>query len=251
MTKTDDFSKVVSTLMEAVTLEANGTLKVVNQKAMDTADELLGSLIVEMARDWWAQLESTEESLAGMADEISFSELNADPSHVTATPIKTAAKPASVSATMEAALGGPEFDLRGIFEMAEDEFDGAPVDGDEGYDDLLRGDDDAGVGDGAPVDGDDELDSDDDLDAMGAQGGDDLELGSTTDLDLDGGFDFSFLDDQSDDLGGDFGGEPDGDLGGDFGGEQGDDLGGEFNAGFEDGEYPSDDDEQSDELAPQ
>lgn len=237
MTKTDNFRDVISKMIEAVTLDDKGNLTVVNKTAMAEADELLNQLVVETARNWWAQLESAEDSLANMADEISFAELNTDPSHM-ATPAIKSPKPMAAAPAMEAALGGPEFDLRGIFEMTEDDGDMGPRDGDDGYDDLMRGDDEAGIGDSAPTDGELDLDGGDELDAMGDDGmGDDF---GASDDGLDGGgdgeFDFSFLDDQGDDFDGD-------DLGSDFGGDQGDgdlggdDLGGEFG-----------DDDQGDDL---
>lgn len=217
MNKTDLFRKFVPMMMEAVTLDAKGNLKVINEAAMAKSEDLLSQVITETAREWWAQLESAEDSLANMADEISFSELNADPSHVASAPLPPKKTGKSSSQTLESLLGGKDFNFGKIFEMAEDGH-GDNLDGDEQYDDLMRGDDEAGIGHDGPIDddgdnlgqGDSDFGADDQGDKFGDDSGFDDDLG-----DNDTEFDFSFLDDDtsSDDMD-NFGDDQEGD---DFG----------------------------------
>lgn len=207
------FHEVVTKMLEAVTLDDSGKeMRVLDESKFAEADELLHELIVEKAREWWAQLESAEGALSAMHDEIDFSEMNADSSHV-ASPaltmdVDTGAD--KVPATLESVMGENDFDLESIFETEDDEDKddldemghygeaGNDVeDGDEGFDDMMRGDDEEGLGDDGPV-GDDMGDmDDDDMDAMG--GDDDMMPGGDDDMDVDGEFDFSFLDDDMDD----------------------------------------------------
>jgi len=168
-------------MMESVTLDNDGNMQIIDEAGDAEAKELLSQLVLETARGWWSQMESAENSLADMSDEISFSEMNADPSHV-----NTADLPLE-EPTVESLLMDENFNLDSILEM-DDNF--GPEDGDENFDDMMRGDDDAGIGDDAPMD--DELDVDDgEMDALG--GGDE-------ELPDDGDFDFSFLDDDENDV---------------------------------------------------
>lgn len=206
MTKSNLFRDVISKMMESVTLDNDGQLKVLNEESMSEADDLLNQMVVETARDWWAQLESAEDSLADMADEISFNELNADPSHV-GSPALDLDKDEGPEGdmqnvdTMESLLGKDDFDLNSIFEgFREDEDDDIGMDdGDDDFSDLMRGDDDKGLGDSGPM-GDDGME-DDGMDAIG--GNDDIDMGDDDidmdDDDMDMGdedeFNFDFLDD--------------------------------------------------------
>jgi len=259
MPKSNKFRDAVANMMEAVTLDENGETKIINQEALDRADALINEMIIESAREWWTQLESAEDSLASMSDEISFADLNADSSHIE-TPALAVDVPddPAVPATMESVLGEEEFNLDSIFEMdsydrpmMDDSGDPEMGDGDEQYDDLLRGDDEEGIGDDTPM-GDDMSDEygGDDPDAMGTDnGGDDMgDLGGDP---MGGGaeeFDFSILDDEG--MGDLEGGD---DMGGDpmMGGDDepmdepmpGDPEGGEydaFDADADNGEEPTD-----------
>lgn len=258
MSKVTKFSEVVSKMMEAVTIGKDSKdIEVLDESAMSEAEELLNQIIVETARDWWAQLESAEDSLADMSDEISFSELSADSSHVGSPALDVSAGAADdAPASLESMLESEEFDLDSIFEMADDDEDEdadekveegmhyedgeefGPDDGDDQFDDLMRGDDESGLGDDG-MDGELDMGDDDDMDAIG--GGD--EFGADDgmmDDDLGGDFDFDFLDDD----GADFGdGEPEGDD--EFGPMGDDDDMEEMN--HLDGVRESDDDEDEDD----
>ncbi len=215
MPKSNKFRDAVANMMEAVTLDENGETKVINQEALDRADALINEMIIESAREWWSQLESAENSLADMSDEISFADMNADSSHV-ATPalavdVAGDTPGEELPATMESVLGEEEFNLDSIFEMdgydrpmMDDAGDSDMEDGDENYDDLLRGDDEEGIGDDTPASDDmgDEFGGGGDMDAMGSNG--DEFGGDDMGVDPEGGaeeFDFSILDDEG--MGGD------------------------------------------------
>ncbi len=214
MSNTAMFRESVSKMMDSVTLDAKGNLKVLDEKKMAEAEELLNQMVVETSRNWWAQLESAEDSLANMSDEISFADMSADTSHVNTPRVPGKAKPAAAAPaapTLESMLKGKDFDFSSIFEGAgfPMEDDGAedfgPADGDEEFDDLQSGNDPEGLGDAGPMDDDGD---DGDLDAIGDDGmGDDLGGDDDLGADLgDGEFDFSFLDDDDsavDDLGDD------------------------------------------------
>jgi hypothetical protein len=128
MTKTKKFSTIIMKMMESNTLDDAGNMQVIDEAGDAEAQELLGQLVLETARDWWAQMESTEDSLAAMSDEISFSEMNADPSHVTSPDLDID------NSTVESMLMGEDFNLDSILEMDEDEF--GPSDGDDDFDDM-------------------------------------------------------------------------------------------------------------------
>ena len=213
MSNTAMFRESVSKMMDSVTLDAKGNLKVLDEKKMAEAEELLNQMVVETSRNWWAQLESAEDSLADMSDEISFADMSADTSHVNTPRVPGKAKPAAAAPaapTLESMLKGKDFDFSSIFEGAgfPMEDDGAedfgPADGDEEFDDLQSGNDPEGLGDAGPMDDDGD---DGDLDAIGDDGmGDDMGGDDDLGADLgDGEFDFSFLDDDGaeDDLGDD------------------------------------------------
>jgi len=206
MSNRDKFKEVMIKMMDAVTLDDNNNLVVVNEAADAEVEELLSELVLETARNWYSQLESAEDSLAGLEDEISFSEMNADPSHLVSPKL-------NVAPTVESILDEGDFDLHSILEMDdEDEF--GPDDGDDDFEDMRRGDDEAGIGD-------DDLVGDEDDDDMGSIGGD---YEDDQDMD-DDEFDFSFLDDDDQDMD-DFGGETDQDMD-DFGDEEDQDMGDE------------------------
>lgn len=252
MTKSPMFRDVVSKMMEAVTLGSNGELKVLDESAMAEADKLLNTLVIEKARGWWDQLESAESDLAGMEDEINFADLEADPSHAPINPVDMDDEfgdDMDVAKTLESAFGSKEFDLDSIFEDFDDEDDTGPVDGDDAYDDLMRGDDEDGLGDEGPVGDDMDMDDEDDLDAIGGTVDPDMgDDGGDFGMGGDEEFNFDFLakdtlgtDDMAGDLGGDLG---DDDLGGD---ELGDDFGDE---GMDDdmtGDFGDDEDAIGDE----
>jgi hypothetical protein len=193
MSKTDKFGKVIMKMMESVTLDDNDQMVIIDEVAHDEASDLLSQLVVETARDWWSQLESSENSLANMADEISFAEMNTDPSHISTPALNIAAD----EPTIESMLEDEDFDLDEMLEMDGDDF--GPADGDDEFDDLMSGNDEGGMGDDM---GGDDLDMDGDMDAIGGEmDGDDYDM----DAEMDGGeeaseFNFDFLDDEEADL---------------------------------------------------
>lgn len=255
MSKVVKFSEVISKMMEAATLDDKGAMKILDEDAMNEADQMINTMIVEKARDWWAKLESAEDSLADMSDEISFADLNGDASHIGSPAMGIDTDDGQAPASLESMLEGTDFDLDSIFEAAdededdedidegmhyedgEDEF--GPEDGDDQFDDLMRGDDDDGLGDDG-VDGD--LDMGDDMDAIGGEGdfGADDGMGD----DLGGDFDFAFLDDEGgeDEFGADDG------TGDEFGAEDefGDDGTGETFRESDDEDEDAKDDEEAD-----
>jgi len=199
----------------------DGELKVVNENAARKAASSLHKLVLEKSRDLWDQLEAAEGSLADVAEEISFEELNTDPSSMdTSTGAAPEAAPAAAEEpTLESILGAEgELDLSSIFEMdgeyvmdAEGDHE-EMVDGDQDYEDLEMGMDDAAMG-SSDMEGDElSLDGDqfgdqqmddmgqqgDQLGDMGQQGdqfGDqfgDQQMDDEMELDMDseGGFDF-------------------------------------------------------------
>jgi hypothetical protein len=238
---------MLNSFLKGFTLDAQKKLKVLDEGEAKKAVDSLSKMILEKSREYWDMLESAEGSLANLRDQISFEELNADPSSlVTDAPMgdavsatgDAAAAAAGAPADMNSLLGEAEdFDLGSIFEMApmhqapmmDAEGQDDVVDGDQDFQDMRIGADDAGMG-GDAMSGDegdlDNLDPD-------AVGGDDMgDMG-------DEGFDPMATDDMggdelaSDDMGGDevslnpedsdfdfdlFGDEevaPEGDLGGD------------------------------------
>ena len=173
--------EILDGIFEGYALE-DGKLKVVNESAAKSADSALHKLVLEKSRDLWDVLESSTESLADVAEEISFEELNLDPSskdmHIAASvgsgaEEEVAAQQQMQEPTLESLLGAEDFDLDGIFEVMGlhdgknipapmkppikeqpgDEED--VIDGDEDFADLEGGDDDAGMG-GPDLGGDEE-----------------------------------------------------------------------------------------------
>lgn len=188
MSKKSLFRDVIAKMTEAVTMDEDNNLQVIDKVAMAEADEHFNRLMVEQASEWWAQLESAEDALADMSDQISFSELNADPSHLSSPQlaIDEPTEP-SIDGMMESA----EFNLSSIFEELND--DTGPIDGDDEYDKLITGNDDEGIG--SDIEGTEfEDEMDDDLDIIG--GDDEGEEDMLSDDGVD--FDFSFLDDAGD-----------------------------------------------------
>ena len=238
MSNTGIFRDVVAKLMEGTTIDENNKLQVIDESIMAEADELLDGLLKETARDWWMQMESAEDSLASMQDEISFSEMNTDPSHVVSSPLALDTDSADAP-TMESMLGESEFNLDSIFNEGDDDF--GPTDGDEQYDDMTTGNDELGLGDDTPTDVDGSG-YDDDMDSMGDDGMEDPmgdEFGNAEE------FDFSWLDDPMDDEFGDNAGDS---MGDDLSDPMGDE--GEFDDDMGDpmeGFMESDEDEDEDE----
>lgn len=264
--------EILDGIFEGYALE-DGKLKIVNEGAAKTADSALHKLVLEKSRDLWDVLESNEESLADVAEEISFMELNADPSSVdTSVPVVDASGEEQQQVqepTLENLLGAEDFDLGGIFEVlgvhdgkmargeprmhdSDDRVTEAPgdeedvEDGIEDREDMEWGGDEAGLGssdeegeEGVPGDlemGGDEMGGDE----MGDEGMMDLEpeggeMG-------DGGMTFDFdLELGGDELGDEpMGGEPMGDLEGE---EPMGDLEGEEPVGDLEGELEPEGDE--------
>lgn len=191
-------SVVMDKFFEGFALKKDGGLKVVNEDAAKQASSALSKIVLEQARDWWGQLEAAEESLANVADEISFEEMNADPSsqqmdhgshsaddEAPEMQAQGQEEMAMESADLKNLLGSEDFDLSSIFEMdhmddedamMDDDADGEVVDGDENMDDLKLGMDSMS---GEGEDGDDA-----DMRDLGDEGGmDDDESGGETDMD--------------------------------------------------------------------
>jgi len=187
MKNTEIFSEVVMKMMEAISINNKGECIITNDSIMEEADELLGQLISEHARDWWMESESAEDSLANMEDEIDVHKKKADGSHLNTSKMKK-------DKTVESLLHGYG-DVDRIF---EDDEEFGPVDGDEEFDDLRR--------DSA----DDDMDHDeDDMDHLGGDDMDHMDADDDMDMDMDhdddmddmddADFDFSFLDDEDGD----------------------------------------------------
>ncbi len=176
--------EILDGIFEGYSLE-DGKLKVVNESAAKSADGALHKLVLEKSRDLWDQLEAAEGSLSDVAEEISFEELNADPSSVDMTlhaganepaPQVDAAAAGETEPTLENLLGSDDFDLSSVFEGLDhlDDADGMAdntkgeptmmeepgadeedvVDGDEDYENLEIGMDDNDMG-SSDMEGDD------------------------------------------------------------------------------------------------
>jgi len=190
---------MLNSFLKGFTLDGSKKLKVLDEGEAKKAVDALSKMILEKSRQYWDMLESAEGSLANLRDQISFEELNADPSRlVTDAPMgdavsatgDAAAAAAGAPADMNSLLGEAEdFDLGSIFEMnmqptqmrggqmmdAEGQED--VVDGDQDFQDMRIGADDAGMG-GDTMSGDegdlDNLDGDmvasDDMGDMGDEG---------------------------------------------------------------------------------
>ena len=218
--------EILDGIFEGYALE-DGKLKVVNESAAKSADSALHKLVLEKSRDLWDVLEANEESLADVAEEISFMELNADPSSVdTSVPVVDASGEEQQQVqepTLENLLGSEDFDLDSIFEVLgvhdgkvhrdeptmhdpEDRVNEGPEgeedveDGVEDREDMEWGGDDAGLGssdeegeEGVPGDlemGDEPPMGDEGGEMMDLEPGDEMgDEGATFDFDLELGDD--------------------------------------------------------------
>lgn len=235
-------SDILDSIFEGYSYD--GELKVINEKAARKAASSLHKLVLEKSRDLWDQLEAAEGSLADVAEEISFEELNTDPSSMdtsTGSSPAPAEAPAPADAslsmeepTLESILGADsDIDFDSIFEMRPGHMmdaEGDPsemVDGDQDYEDLEMGMDDAAMGspdmEGDQLDGGQQGDQfgDQQMDDMGGQQGD--QMGD------------QFGDQQMDDEFG-MGGQ----QGDQFGGQQGDQMGDQMGGQQMDGEIDLD-----------
>ena len=238
-------TEILDRIFEGYTF-TDGKLKVINERAAKKAAGSLHKLVLEKSRDLWDQLEAAEGSLADVAEEISFEELNSDSSSVDMSQggvaTQQAAAPeegqaeAMAEPTLEGILGAAdEMDFDSIFEMGMgqqssmgvdpgmtrtseptmmDEYGDEKeevVDGDEDYSDLEMGMDDNGMGssDMEGQQGDQFGDQQQDDDMMGGQQGDQF-----GDQQMD---DMGMQDGQQDDM---MGGQQDGELDLDMGGQQ-------------------------------
>ena len=148
------YEKLMSDILDSIFegYSYDGELKVINEKAARKAASSLHKLVLEKSRDLWDQLEAAEGSLADVAEEISFEELNTDPSSMdtsTGSSPAPAEAPAPADAslsmeepTLESILGADsDIDFDSIFEMRPGHMmdaEGDPsemVDGDQDYED--------------------------------------------------------------------------------------------------------------------
>lgn len=233
---TKKMTAVLNAVFEAYNVDGSGKLVVVNEAASKVASEKLHELVLEKARELWDQLEAAEDSLASVAEEIRFEELNTDPSgtsgavtHAAVAPEDAAAADAQAPADAEAAtalesaesisdlLSADDLNLDEIFEnldhldnhqnvsapagpdMPFDEMQGHMMD-DEG-DDVVDGDEDydnlqIGMGDDGM--GDDAASLDNGDGEFDAENGAEMDMG-----DPDNGDDMGMDDmDNGDDMGG-------------------------------------------------
>lgn len=244
--------EILDGIFEGYKLDETGKLKVVSESAAKTADSALHRLVLEKSRDLWDQLEASEDSLSDVAEEISFEELNADPSSVDMTlhagaNTDTPELAPQEEPTLESLLGSEEFSLDGIFEVLDAHeppmADGGPkdeptmmdavgdeeedvVDGDEDFENLDGGFDDAGMGSSDMEGGEegDEMGMDPeggemDMEPEGGEMGMDPEGGEAFDFDLELGGEEGDL--EGDLEGGEMGMDPEGGLEGEFGDENG------------------------------
>ena len=162
--------EILDGIFEGYALDDSGKLKVVNESAAKTADSALHKLVLEKSRDLWDVLESSTESLADVAEEISFKELNTGPDSID-SPVALTASEGDVEQqaqqmqepTLENLLGSEDFNLDSIFEdmdhldhekvspmktpMMDDEANGEEVeDGIEDREDMEYGMDDNNLG---------------------------------------------------------------------------------------------------------
>lgn len=149
---------VLNSFLKGFSLDAKGKLKVLDEAEAKKARAALRKLVLEKSRTYWDMLESAEGSLANLRDEISFEEMNADPSRMTTQPGAVRGGDAAVASAGADAAGmgvgdvlgeGEDFDLGRIFEMApvmDAEGQDDVVDGDEDFENLSIGQDNAGMG---------------------------------------------------------------------------------------------------------
>lgn len=241
---------MIDSFLQGYGLDDKGNLKIISETHAKKAVKAVGKMVLETSRKHWAMLEAAEGSLANAMDEISFQELNADPSSlsidngsVASDPVDVGTgaadlgTPADAGMTLESLLGETDgFDFSNVFECNDDQMmtdsvgdeDSDAVDGDQDFQDMTIGQDDAGMG-GDDLDGDmgdtDSLEGDDFGGDMDSDLGDEEDFGGD-DLDMGG-----------DDLDGDMGSDEE-----DFGGDEmaGDDLGSDLAMGDEDEDFDFD-----------
>ena len=161
------YNKLIKEILDGIfagyALDEDNKLKVVDEAATKTADAALHKLVLEKSRDLWDQLEAAEGSLQDVAEEITFEELNADPSSVDMTLTTGGNEPetpdvdaAAMGAepTLENLLGSDDFNFNSVFEVLDANeppmADGGPKDeptmmeqpGDEEEEDVVDGDED-------------------------------------------------------------------------------------------------------------
>lgn len=121
---------MISDFMESYGLDESGKLTVVNESVAKKTDALLSKLVLEKSVSMFDKLEeSSTEHLQGLADEISFQELNGDGSSLTGTRASAMSgdKPAAQDQgdqggfDFELPESVEEFDLNSLFEMEDEE----------------------------------------------------------------------------------------------------------------------------------
>lgn len=212
---------MINDFMESYGLDESGKLTVVNESVAKKTDSLLSKIVLEKSVAMFDKLEeNSTEHLQGLADEISFQELNGDGSTLnTDTQLPGADQGQDQGAPAAAPQGGfdfdlPEsieaFDLNSLFEMEDEEEEESEEEGElkefagdeHGFQDDEAQEDDGQFQD-LDLNFDDEGgDLDDaglgDQGDLGAEGGDldNPELGGDADeVNLDDGsdpFDFDF-----------------------------------------------------------
>ena len=93
-------TEVLENIFEGYTLDDNGKLVVTNEGATEKAKDSLHQLVLEVSRELWDRLEAADDSLASVAEEIRFEELNTDPSSTSAAIAQAA--PAEDAAAVDA-----------------------------------------------------------------------------------------------------------------------------------------------------
>ena len=248
-------SAVLDAIFEGYTLDGSGKLVVRNEEASKQAQEHLHTLVLEKARELWDQLEAAEDSLASVAEEIRFEELNTDPSstatattHAAVAPEDAAAvdaPPADAEAAtaLESAdsiselLSADDLNLDDIFEnmdhLDNHQNTNVPAGPDMPFDEGMGHEmgEMGGMSAGNMASGpmmDDEGDGDEDYDALTVGMGDEAPMGGDPAAD-----EFGAEDDLEGDMGDpDMNGDPD--MGDEMNG--GDDMGFDFDLDLEDPE---------------
>jgi len=232
-------TEVLENIFEGYTLDDNGKLVVSNEGATEKAQESLHQLVLEVSRELWDRLEAADDSLASVAEEIRFEELNTDPSSMSgaitqsapaedAAAVDAPAEPALESAdSISELLSADDLNLDDIFEnmdhMDNHQNTPAPAGPDMPFDEMTGGMGTGSIASGVGYEdeGGDVEDGDDDYDALSMAMGDD-EMGGEPEMDGD-------YDDMGEpEMGGDYdemGGEPEmGDDYDDMGGDEGFDF---------------------------
>jgi hypothetical protein len=99
-------TEIIDSIFEGYTLNAKGKLVIKNESASKKAVESLHTLVLEKSRDLWDQLEAAEGSLADVAEEIRFEEMNTDPSSMSGAVTHAAAATDEDAAAVDAAPTG-------------------------------------------------------------------------------------------------------------------------------------------------